>query len=160
MLITKHDEFNKNNRYTVGCENSELENLILSALSRNIIIADWKYNVSEAPVETALIFKDAGFGTLLCPWDSTFSNRSILPCINTATDADLFGVMHTTWNTLSFGMSDVSKAAYCSWTDYRTENNPPLTYFMTNSAAIIRKVYPVYCDYEKAGWTKNRSVWL
>ena len=39
----------------------ELEKMFLSMLSNDIIIADWQYCVKQEPVETGLIFKEAGF---------------------------------------------------------------------------------------------------
>lgn len=152
MLVAKRDSFNPNNRYTASCKSTQLEELILSALDRNIIIADWQYNSKEAPIETALVFKAAGFDTLVCPWDGTFGASSILPCIKTAVDNDLAGVMHTTWNTLSIGMPDVCRAAFASWSDSAENNSRPHNFFAVNCAKILRAVFPVNGDYEKAGW--------
>lgn len=156
MLIAKHEGFNTNNRYIVSCRDVETEQKILSALSRRIIIADWQYSASEAPVETALIFKNAGFDTLLCPWDSVYSRDSIAPCVNTVVQHSLFGVMQTTWNTLSIGMRDVSKAAFAAWCSSPGEELPSLTYFSVKSAETVRCAYPVNGDYEKAGWAKHQ----
>lgn len=156
MLISSRDSFNENNRYTVSCSDEELENTILSDLDRNIVIADWQYSVKEAPVETALIFKDYGFDTLLCPWDRVFCCDAVTPCVDTAADYGLLGIMHTTWNTLSIGMAEVAKAAFCSWDTHGTENQPPRTFFFTNTAKFMRNVFPVNGDYEKAGWSKKQ----
>lgn len=152
MLIANHD-WTTGNRYTANCGSTELEQMILADLDRSIVIADWQYNVREFPVETALIFKDAGFDTIICPWDRTCGD-SITPCVNTAKLFGLFGVMHTTWNTLSKGMPDVAKAAYEVWSSGRFDNM--FEFFVTNTAKIMRKVYPVNGDYEKAGWTKKQ----
>ena len=158
MLINKRSSFNPNNRYIASCESEELEQMILSDLNKNIVIADWQYNVKEAPVETALIFKDAGFDTILCPWDSTYSNKSVNPCVDTAVENGLFGIMHTTWNTLSWGMCDVARAAYKAWSDCENDNQLPNTFFATNTAKILRNVFPVNGDYEKAGWSKYQTA--
>lgn len=152
MLIAKHD-WTTDNRYTTNCESAELEQLILSALDRNIVIADWQYIVREAPVETALIFKEAGFDTIICPWDRTCGD-SVTPCVETAKEYELFGVMHTTWNTLSKGMPDVLKTAFNVWNSEKHGNI--FEFCVTNSAKIMRRVYPVNGDYEKAGWSKKQ----
>ena len=152
MLIA-HRDWSISNRYTASCESTELEQMILSALDRNIIIADWQYSVRESPVETALIFKEAGFDTVICPWDRTCGD-SVTPCVDTAKKHGLFGVMHTTWNTLSKGMPDVAKTAFEAWTDGRYDNL--FAFFVTNTAKILRRVYPVNGDYEKAGWSKKQ----
>ena len=152
MLIAKHD-WTTGNRYTVNCESAELEQLILSDLDRNIVIADWQYIVRESPVETALVFKEAGFDTIICPWDRTCGD-SVTPCVATAKEYELFGVMHTTWNTLSKGMPDVAKTAYGIWSSGRFDNM--FEFFVTNTARILRRVYPVNGDYKKAGWSKKQ----
>ncbi len=154
MLVSKRDTFNKNNSYTASCKSEELERCLLNDLSRNIIIADWQYCVKEAPVETALIFKEAGFDTILCPWDNASGLHSTEPCVNTAVDYELYGLMHTTWHTLSKGMCDVTKAAFGIWHGFG--QNPPLprSFFATNTAKLLRRVYPVNGDYEKAGWSR------
>ena len=152
MLIANHN-WTTNNHYTVNCESSELESMILSSLDRNIVIADWQYSVRESPVETALIFKNAGFDTIICPWDRTCGD-SVTPCVATAKKYGLFGVMHTTWNTLSKGMPDVTKTAYEMWNSERFDNM--FAFFVTNTAKIMRKVYPVNGDYKKAGWSEKQ----
>lgn len=151
MLIAKHD-WKTGNHYTANCESAELEQMIFADLDRNIVIADWQYSVREAPVETALIFKEAGFDTIICPWDRTCGD-SVTPCVETAKEHQLFGVMHTTWNTLSKGMPDVLKTAFKLWSDNK---NSPFEFFVTNSARFMRRVYPVNGDYEKAGWSKKQ----
>ena len=154
MLIFNRDTFNKNNPYGVSCKNEELEKCLLADLDRNIIIADAQYYVTETPVETALISDNAGFDTLLCPWHR-FCGNSVTPCVETAAEYDLFGVMHTTWHTLSIGMPDVARAAFHIWNS-PGKPEPPHTFFDTNTAKIMRKVYPVNGDYEKAGWSKKQ----
>lgn len=154
MLVASRDSFSKTNRYTASCKDVETERRMLGALSRNIIIADWQYNVREAPVETALVFKEAGFDTILCPWDRTYCPGSVIPCVSTAAEYDLFGLLHTTWDTLSKGMPDVALAACCSWAEYTAENQPSRSYLATNAAKILRRVSPVNGDYKKAGWAK------
>lgn len=156
MLVSHHESFNKNNHYTTSCKNVELEKLILSNLSRDIIIADWQYNVKESPVETALIFKEAGFDTLICPWDSIYGVKSVAPCVNTAMNSELYGVLHTTWHTLSKGMVEISKVAYRVWNDVDETRMPSHEFFATNTAKILRKVYFANGDYEKSGWSKKQ----
>lgn len=158
MLVSKHDSFNKTNRYIASCENEETEQLVLSQLDLRIVIADWQYNVKEAPVETAVVFKKAGFDTLLCPWDTVFGDQSINPCVDTVVSENLFGIMHTTWNTLSWGISDVARAAYKVWSDNEGDNQLPRTFFATKLAKIVRSVFPVNGDYEKAGWSKYQTA--
>jgi hypothetical protein len=72
-------------------------------------------------------------------------------CLTTARDECLYGLIHTTWHTLSSGMPYVVMAATCSFEGREAKN---LRQFRTPSAALLRKVMPVHGDYEKAGWSK------
>ena len=47
----------------------EVESYFPEHLSRDILIADWQYDATEAPVETSSIFQSAGYDCLLCPRD-------------------------------------------------------------------------------------------
>lgn len=158
MLIASRESFNPNNRYTASCADEETQRCILSDLSRSIIIADWQYGVCRSPVETALTFKEAGFDTLVCPWDNTCHCDSITPCADTAARYGLFGMLHTTWNTLSTGMPYVAKAAFEVWNEPEDGVLPPHAFFAANAAKIMRCVYPVNGDYEKAGWSKTQTA--
>ncbi len=150
MLVSQKNCFITNNRYTASCPNETIEKLFLSRLDKNIIIADWQYNVSEAPVETALIFKNAGFDVLLCPWDKTYGDDSLPPCVKTVSENALFGLLHTTWHTLSVGMPDVTRAADLCWE--REKYGGFSTCATTRTAAFIRKTCHPQGDYEKSGW--------
>ncbi len=150
MLVAKRESFCKENNYTASCPNIETERKLLKDLSHDFVIADWQYWVQKAPVETGLIFKAAGFDTLLCPWDEMASARSIDACCKTAEDYSLFGVMHTTWHTLTFGMPDVTKCGEYALGIKNEENSH--RYYGPRTAELLRKVYPVKGDYEKSGW--------
>lgn len=156
MLVAKRESFNKNNSYVAQCESAEMEQKFMSALNRSIVIADWQYNVKEEPVDTSLVFKDHGFDTLICPWDRAHGGKSIAPCVNTALHYGMFGVIHTTWNTLSKGMRDVAETAWRVWNPDGSENIPSNAYFSTHTAKTLRCVAPVFGDYEKAGWSKKQ----
>lgn len=150
MFISPHPEFCKENKYTANADSTAAEEYMLSHISRDVIIADWQYDTVKAPVETALIFKNAGFDTLLCSWDR--SNDNIYSCVTTVKEHSLKGFIHTTWHTLSGNLPYVTVAAKacfeekssCSWLEAAT-----LT------AALLRKVYFVNGDYSKAGWSRN-----
>ena len=151
MLVAKRAEYDPQNRYTASCKDIETEQHLLQLLDHRIIIADWQYDVQTAPVETAIIFQKAGFDVILCPWDRS------LACIeaHTATvkGSKPYGIMHTTWHTLSSGTPMVTKSAVLSW-----QNEDASGRHMANcsakTAALLRKAYFVDGDYTKAGWAK------
>ena len=149
MFLTKRSAWNPENHYTASAANEAAEKALLSSLSREIIIADWQYRVSRAPVETALILQKEGFDVILCPWDKTPGVDSVTPCAETVISSGLYGLMHTTWHTLNFGTPIILQASRLSM------GRPiaPRERLSTRCAAILRKVYFVDGDYEKAGWS-------
>ena len=147
MFLCRHENYNPQNRYTCNAPGEEAVQYMLSRLDRNIIIADWQYDATEAPVETAAVFANAGFDCLLCPWDR--GNKNMRAMISTAKDQALMGIMHTTWHTLSTGMPFVTCAAVGGFDDFKVLGG-------TYTAALYRKVMFVDGDYTRAGWSKKQ----
>ncbi len=151
MLVADHASFRTGNRYTASCPDLRTEKILLDGLDREIIIADWQYGVREAPVETGLVFRDAGFDVLLCPWDHGTGCDSVSACAATVKEHRLYGLLHTTWHTLTAGMPDVTQAAENCWD---RETRPfSLTYYGPRTAALLRRACSVRGDYAKAGWS-------
>ena len=150
MLISENAGFNADNRYIVSCPDESVQNELLSNLDKSIVIGDWQYNVKTAPVETAIVFKKAGFDVLLCPWDKVYGDDSLVPCTKTVIDDSLFGLLHTTWHTLSSGMPDVTRAADLCWKT--NEKMPANAEIRTKTANLIRKTTHPQGNYERAGW--------
>ena len=124
---------------------------MLARLDRRLILADWQYDATRYPVETALVFKKSDFDCLLCPWNKGTAQLSA--CLETAKRESLFGIIHTTWHTLSSGMPYVLLCALKSF-----GGNPPLSLLAAHgrTAALLRRVMPANKDYEKAGWSKRQ----
>ena len=151
MCLSKHPEFNPENRY-VDCNNPSLESeqYMLEHLDRSIVIADWQYTAPVAPVETAAIFQDAGFDTLLCPWDRGIAQTKA--AIATTKEFELMGFMHTTWHTLSGGMCFVTLTAMGGFENIDEAKRS--IHFKLTTAALLRKIMPINGDCRKAGWCK------
>ena len=151
MFLFKHPTYNPENRYSCNAPSAECEEYMLKHLSKELIIADWQYHASIAPVETSYVFTKKGFDCIICPWDCGVPQLEA--CINTAKEASLFGVMHTTWHTLSSGMPFVSLCAAHSFEENNTlEKRSARTYI----AALLRRVMPSGGNYERAGWSKQQ----
>lgn len=152
MFLYKYPSYAANNSYACNSPSPECEKYMLERLDKSIIIADWQYDAVKYPVETARVFTSAGFKTLICPWDRGVNQ--LASCLDTAKDEGLFGVIHTTWHTLSLGMPYVSMAAVGCFEDSirrKTKNE-----WCTATATLLRKVYFVDGDYEKSGWAKKQ----
>jgi hypothetical protein len=153
MFLYQHGHYNPKNQYTCNAPSAEAEEYMLSRLSRDIVIADWQYDVTESPVETADVFTNAGFDCLLCPWDR--GNNQIRAVFKTIHSLHLFGVLHTTWHTLYHGMPYVVVAAKGGYENvYENVDACSRERVRTHTAALLRKVLPSGGDYEKSGWKK------
>ncbi len=152
MFITK-EGYDKSKKYITNCPNKEREQFIHKALNKEIIMADWQYDVKSTPVETALTLKNAGFDTILCPFDYV---GAITACCDTIADYSLYGLIHTTWHTLDTGMPCVSIAATRCW-DKNSETPCGNDNIRQKTAAVLRKVY--FADsYLKSGWKNGEEV--
>ena len=146
MLLCKDDAYNESNSYCVSAPNKEKQTAMINGIDKSIIIADWQYHAKNYPVETAISLKDAGFTVIICPWDRGTLETDA--CIETAKKHNLFGVMHTTWHTLTSGMPHVLRTAEL------VSGKPKQSwhYYGIKTASILRKAYPT-SDYETAGFS-------
>ena len=154
MLIYKHAHYNEDNKYFCAAPSEECEKYMFSKLDKRIVIADWQYLASSAPLETALTVNSYGFDTLVCPWDG-FPER-IDAAHKTVKDGGLFGFMHTTWHRLSIGMPYVTMMAVGGYGELSLDNNPILVYRF-KTAELTRKVMPSGGSYEHAGWARKQT---
>ena len=147
MLLAPDDSFQPH-LYTLAPDKESAEDL-LSRLSKHILIADWQYEAKKAPVETAAVFTKHGFDCMLCPFDIGLDPMKA--CTKTVRDTALFGLLHTTWHTLSKGMPFVTLAAKGCFEDISDMKEAP---FRTKTAALLRKIFPTDGDYKKTGFAK------
>ena len=156
MFLYRHAHYNPHNKYTCNAATAEAEQYMLERLSRDLVVADWQYDATQSPVETASVFARAGFDCLLCPWD-----RGIAPMravISTVKKQTLTGFLHTTWHTLSKGMPYVTLAAIGG---FESIDQCEMTQIRTYTAALLRKVMLSDGVYARAGWSKIQvdSLW-
>lgn len=153
MFLYKYPHYNPQNYYECNAPSAESEQYMLSKLNKNIVIGDWQYGAKEAPVETTSVFVNAGFKTILCSWDRGAAELDA--CINTAKDKLIFGLMHTTWHTLSGGMPYVIRAGVKTF-----EKESSLGDYWTRTASLLRKVFPSNGEYTKSGWSRYQVGFL
>lgn len=148
MFLSKRATYNAENRYTCNSKSEYTEKYMMNALDKRVMIGDWQYEPKTAPVETALTFKEYGFECMICTFDKGFTH--VKACADTVTDNALFGLMHTTWHTLSMHTPQVTVVAVNAYEDIEPSHRS----FGTQTAALMRKIYFVNGDYRKAGWAK------
>jgi hypothetical protein len=88
---------------------------------------------------------------MLCPWDR--SAKNVNACLTTLKENKLFGLIHTTWHTLSTGMYFVTAAAVGCFGENVARPHGTL---LTKTASLMRKVSPANGEYRKAGWAKKQ----
>ncbi len=147
MLLAPNESYQPH-LYTLS-PNKEAADDLLARISKNILIADWQYEPKKAPVETAAVFTEAGFDCMLCPWDLGLEPTKA--CAATVKEQALFGLLHTTWHTLSTGMPYVSLAAKSGFEDISGADRTALR---TATAALLRKIFSANGDYRKSGFAK------
>lgn len=135
------------NSYTAAAPTAAAAAYMTDRLSKRIVTADWQYACTRAPIQTALTLQAQGFRTLLCPWDRSPQNGTA--CVQTAQAHALLGILYTTWDTLTTGTWNVAQIARVCWGG---SDDRAMTFYATETAALLRKVYPAHGDYEKSGW--------
>ena len=54
--------------YFCGCDTPENAEKMIEAIPKDTVIADWHYDVLEAPIKTSIYLRDKGFRVLGAPW--------------------------------------------------------------------------------------------
>lgn len=155
LLHAKTLDQQTKNRYALLCPSEDMQKILLEKLSRSVIIADWEYDATEYPIETALFFKKQGFEVFCCPWDRSHSN--LVATAKTIKNHNIQGLIHTTWHTLSSG-SGFPMVAFMSELAWNKENTLPADHghFLAYIASLLRKICPVNGDYANAGWAEKQ----
>ena len=157
MFLYPYSHYNSENRYYCNAPTPEAADYMLERLRKDIIIADWQYRAKSKPVETSAVFSEKGYQCILCPWDRGIAEVGAI--INTAKEQQLLGIMHTTWHTLSTGTLYITMSAEQSYDNVHTTNiNEYWRSMCGATSALLRKVYPVHGDYEKAGWAVSDII--
>ena len=138
---------NEEKRLAAGQEEEKMRPL-LKALHPSSIIADWHYDTFSAPVRSSVIFKEAGFEVLGCPWDKP---KNIDAHYETAMQHVTDGLMMTTWHTLhTMSHLVLYFARKCGlpktdWSDHAGHKRLEI-------ATILRKLSPAGISYTDSGF--------
>ena len=151
MFLHLYPHYDARSRYAAFSPTPETERYMQGRLSKRVIIADWQYNAAVTPVETTQNLKNAGFDCLFCPWDEGAKTADV--AIDTVKALSLPGILHTTWHTLTSGMSYVTRIALGCFEPIESYKDRELR---TPTAALLRRVMPSGGDYERAGWSHRQ----
>jgi len=124
---------------------------VLEQLSRKIIINDWHYSPT-GEIPTLAHFRQAGFETIACPWNSAGNIRALSRAARANGSA---GVLMTTWHHLVQSIPILHFVANCTWNENQVvsglrQHEGSLPRLAT--AAILRKLVPADGQFDRAGW--------
>lgn len=119
----------------------------IDLLDRRVIIADWQYNYKTDDNPSTEYFIKKGFDVLCCPWDVPSNVKALC---NSTRNTGAFGIMMTTWDHLPAFISQLTRFA-----DYMHSEKPAPFLPISETAAILRKVYPeAIQNFEESGWRR------
>ena len=126
-------------------------------LPRNILIADWQYGIPSADKRPAGwpvsdFFRQEGFETVMCPWDSEPDMNSMAAYTQTVQNR---GMLITTWHYL-YGLKYTSFLVTAAFALWDPENNPGLT--LSGRLSLNKHLLQICHDmdltrYEDSGYT-------
>ena len=133
---------------------TEVAKAMIDGLSRDVIIADWQYNVSTEKWESSKLFKENGFDVICCAYDGRVGTSK---AVETAYEWDMMGYMKTTWHTL--GSSLMVQLVQSGLGAYDGKYDPEyrlFSAFVDRAAGLLRKVSPSGGEYLKSGWKEEQ----
>ena len=120
-------------------------------ISRKIVIADWHYDVTKGDVPTLAHFRERGFETLACPWNTPANIRTLA----NAAAANQSGLLMTTWHHLVQSIPTLAYTANCAWSQDQAAlgmRQMDWSLMRAATAAVLRKLVPADGQFERAGW--------
>ena len=155
MLLCGEEVGCAGGKYYYECneKNPDDAKLLRSMLPKSVVIADWHYDVLEAPMLTSIFLKNEGFDVIGCPW---YERKNIPAHLETVKSEKLFGAMLTTWHTLANHTRSISLfAAQCGtplpdWWQFAYPNSAVAT--------MIRKLMPLPTCYGECGTIREQEI--
>lgn len=131
--------------------------LALDSLSRDIVIADWHYDVTKGDVSTLGHFRERGFETLACPWNSPGNIRTLA---RAAAENQGAGLLMTTWHHLAQSIPTMAYAANCAWSKDQVAlgmRQCDWSLMRAATATLLRKLVPPGGQFDRAGWNAHEQ---
>ena len=125
--------------------------LALDRISHKIVIADWHYGVTKGTVPTLAHFREHGFETMACPWNS----KGNIQTLAKAAVANNSGFLMTKWHHLAESMPTLAYVANCAWSQDQVAlgmRQMDWSLMRATAASHLRKLVPADGKFERAGW--------
>lgn len=149
-MFLEKDKFNGKYKAYATCPPDEVE-VMQSALNPATVMVDWQYKMLDAPVETLVSLNGSGHDVMGAPWYNPENYQAI---INTVSQHGMFGIMMTTWHTLSEYMGSILGCALkFGAASFVWDKNSDLN---TKTAVLLRRVSFEGNNYHSSGFSKNQ----
>ncbi|MBQ2966840.1 MAG: family 20 glycosylhydrolase [Clostridia bacterium] len=145
-MLLPQNEFDSYYAYS----DKAVSEILLNKLDKNLLLADWQYTVHNELWKTSEALKSRGFDVVCCPWHNP---KNIHEALDTVTTHNLFGVMHTTWNTLQHGFKEMVYGGVIYYGADRNDVDIQRFY----CASVARVAMPSNGKYEKSGWVETST---
>lgn len=125
--------------------------LAIDRISRKIIINDWHYDV-KGEIPTLAHFREHGFETIACPWNSPANIRALAKAAVANNSA---GLLMTTWHHLVQSIPTLHFTAACVWSKDQAAlslRQAEGSLSRAATASILRKLVPADGKFDRAGW--------
>ena len=148
MLLCK-EAFKNATEKTEANSKKETADALVNTLSKNLIIADWQYEITADVWDTTRYFVDLGFDVVCCPWEKV---SNVKAAYRNAASLGLVGEIHTTWHTLYKNFPSLVLSGILMW---HGENDAAIEWGKTRlfTAELLRKFCPSDGSFEDASWT-------
>ncbi len=123
--------------------------LMIKKLDKSILIADWQYAIHSETWKTSKNFKEHGFDVVCCPFQL---EDNIHEAINTAKEYELFGIIHTTWDTLCSCYNWMINAGVISYSGKIFKKSDEDRFYCQR---VARMALPAHGLYDKCGWSEK-----
>ena len=155
MLLCAEEVGCADGKYKYNCteKNPEDAKLMRSMLPKSVLIADWHYDIPEAPIVTSVFLKNEGFDVIGCPW---YDKQNIAAHLETAKKEKLFGAMLTTWHT--FGNYPRTAGIFAAGCGTPLPDWWRFAYPNTAVSTMLRKLMPLPSCYEECGNLRYQEI--
>lgn len=126
--------------------------LLRGSLSDKTVFVDWQYHSVKCPIPSLLSLKESGHDCIGAPWSE---KENYTACVDTVAENGLFGIMQTTWHTLSLTSLGyiVDCAKKCGAHTFTWSQNCGS---YDEIAVLMRRVSFEGNTYESAGWSRKQ----
>ena len=148
MLLCR-EEFKNAPEKTEANSRKETADALVNTISKNVIIADWQYEITADTWVTSKYFVDRGFDVVCCPWEKV---GNVKAAFRNTQNLGLMGEIHTTWHTLYATFPSMVYSGLIMWGEKNIcglDWVGPKMY----SADLLRKFCPSDGSFEDASWT-------